>query len=345
MKKLILRVKGRKNLILVTGILAIIFSCKNDTAVEDPSKDGSATRAQIKVPVFSRDTAYALVAKQVSFGPRIPGSDAHQATRQWLVQKLKSYGATVTEQTFMAKTVPLGEVRSANIIASINPTYARRVVLAAHWDTRYAADEDDERPTEKFDGADDGGSGVGILLELARLIKENPISLGVDLILFDAEDQGTADGNEDTWCLGSQYWSMHPHVKGYRAEYGILLDMAGAKGATFQKEDLTNVFVADKARRIHGLYDKLWGQARGMNQTTLFVDLKGKPLIDDHYYVNLNTDIPMADIINKPVDSTKGFGKHWHTHDDNMSVIDPVTLGGVGQVVTAFVYNSSRAPL
>lgn len=331
---------------LIIGIGVILFSCKNDTQVStDPTKDGPTIHTPIKVPLFSKDTAFALVAKQVAFGPRVPGTPEHQATRQWLVQKFKSYGATVIEQSFKANTVPLGEVRSVNIVASFNPTYARRVILAAHWDTRYAADEDDDRPKEKFDGADDGGSGVGILLEIARLIKENPISLGVDLILFDAEDQGTSDGNEDTWCLGSQYWAKNPHVKGYRAEYGILLDMAGAKGATFQKEDLTNVFLPDKTRKIHSIYDRLWAQAKGMNQTTFFVDLKGKPLIDDHYYVNLNTDIPMADIINKPVNSVKGFGAHWHTHDDNMSVIDPITLGAVGQVVTAFVYNSSRAPL
>ncbi|MEP6793784.1 MAG: M28 family peptidase [Saprospiraceae bacterium] len=331
-------------LLVLIGLFLFTSSCKKDSTVSNET-NGVPAKVPIKVPLFSKDTAYAFVAKQVAFGPRVPGTDAHQATRQWLVQKFKSYGATVIEQSFKANMLPLGEVRSVNIVASFNPTYARRVLLAAHWDTRYAADEDDDRPTEKFDGADDGGSGVGILLEIARLIKENPISLGVDLILFDAEDQGASDGNEDTWCLGSQYWAKNPHVKGYRAEYGILLDMAGAKGATFQKEDLSNVFLPDKANKIHSIYDRLWAQAKGMNQTTFFVDLKGKPLIDDHYYVNLNTDIPMADIINKPVNSTKGFGAHWHTHDDNMSVIDPITLGAVGQVVTAFVYNSSRAPL
>ncbi|HZV69656.1 MAG TPA: M28 family peptidase [Saprospiraceae bacterium] len=331
---------------IIICIGSLFFSCKNDTQVStDATKDGTANHAPIKVPIFSRDTAFALVAKQVAFGPRIPGTDAHQATRKWLVQKLKSYGASVNEQSFKANTVPLGEVRSVNIIGSFNPTYARRVILAAHWDTRYTADEDDERATEKFDGADDGGSGVAILLELARLIKDNPVSLGVDIIFFDAEDQGASDGKEDTWCLGSQYWSLHPHVKGYRAEYGILLDMVGAKGATFLKEDLTNVFVPEKVRKIHSIYDRLWAQAKGMGQSAYFLDIKGKPLIDDHYYVNLNTGIPMADVINKSVDSAKGFGKHWHTHDDNMSIIDPKTLGAVGQVVTAFLYNSSRAPL
>jgi len=335
-----------KSILFVAGLTLLLSSCKKDTQVNnEPIKDGTTANATVKVPVFSKDTAYAFVAKQVSFGPRIPGTEAHKATRQWLVQKFKSYGAAVNEQSFKVNTVPLGEVRSANIIASFNPTFARRVVLAAHWDTRYAADEDDTLPKETFDGADDGGSGVAVLLEIARLLKDNPIALGVDLILFDAEDQGTSGGKEDTWCLGSQYWAEHPHVKGYRAEYGILLDMVGAKGATFQKEDLKNVFQAEKVRKIHNLYDQLWALAKGMNKSALFLEFNGKPFVDDHYYVNLRTDIPMIDIIHKPVDSTKGFGKHWHTHDDNMNVIDPNILGAVGQVVTAYVYNSSKAPL
>ncbi|MEO6131418.1 MAG: M28 family peptidase [Saprospiraceae bacterium] len=329
--------------LLMVGIFLFTTSCKNDSAVSK-EPNGVPAKVPIKVPVFSKDTAYALVARQVAFGPRIPGSDAHQAMKQWLVQKLKGYGASVIEQSFKANTVPLGEVRSTNIIASYNPTYARRIILAAHWDTRYASDEDANKPKDKFDGADDGGSDVAVLMEIARLLKDNPISLGVDLIFFDAEDQGTSEGSEDTWCLGSQYWAKNPHVKGYRAEYGILLDMVGAKGASFQKEDLTNVFVAEKAQKIQSLYDRIWAQAKGMNHSDLFVDIKAKPIIDDHYYVNLNTDIPMADIISKPLGSKKGFGLHWHTQDDNMNIIDANLLGIVGQVVTAFMYNSSRVP-
>jgi hypothetical protein len=231
------------------------------------------------------------------------------------------------------------------VIAAFNPTYARRVVLAAHWDTRFAADEDKVGADKPSDGADDGGSGVGILLEIARLLKDNPISIGVDLVFFDAEDQGSSDGGAETWCLGSQYWAENPHTRGYRAEYGILLDMAGAKGATFQKEDLTGVFVPSKVSRIHQHYDKLWALARGMNKSAHFLDVRSRPITDDHYFVNLTTDIPMIDIINKPVDSAKGFGDHWHTHGDNMSVIDPNVLGAVGQVVTAYLYNSSTTPL
>jgi len=332
-----------------TFLYMLIFSClvlasackKGNEATEEPKID---TSTPITVPAFSRDSAYAYVEKQVSFGPRVPGSAAHKSMQQWLVQQFKNYGANVTEQSFKAKFATIGEVRSTNIIAAFNPTYARRVILAAHWDTRYAADEDDERSKEPIDGADDGGSGVGILLEIARLIQQNPIPLGVDIILFDAEDQGATNSNEDTWCLGSQYWAVNPHIKGYRAEYGILLDMAGARGAVFSKEDLSQVFHPEKANKIYHHYDKVWELAAGMGHGNMFLNVRGRPLTDDHLYVNQHTTIPMIDIINRPVNSEKGFGAHWHTHDDNMKIIDPQVLGVVGQVVTAYLYRSVKNP-
>jgi glutaminyl-peptide cyclotransferase len=328
--------------ILSLSILVLASACKKgNEATEVPKVD---TSAPINVPAFSKDSAYAFVEKQVSFGPRVPGTAAHEAMQKWLVQQFKKYGATVTAQSFKAQTATIGEVRSTNIIASYNPTYARRVILAAHWDTRYAADEDDERPKEPIDGADDGGSGVGILLEIARLIQQNPIPLGVDLVLFDTEDQGDSNGEADSWCLGSQYWAANPHVKGYRAEYGILLDMSGAKGAVFSKEDLSQIFHPDKANQIYHHYDKVWELAAGMGHGNMFLNVRGRPLTDDHLYVNQYTTIPMIDIINRPVNSPKGFGAHWHTHDDNMKVIDPQVLGTVGQVVTAYLYRSVKNP-
>jgi len=160
-------------------------------------------------------------------------------------------------------------------------------------------------------------------------------------VLFDAEDQGATGEGAETWCLGSQYWAQNPHVRGYRAEFGILLDMVGAKGAVFQKEDLNGVFPAPKANRIHQHYDKVWSLANGMGKSAQFVDIRSRPITDDHYFVNMYTDIPMIDIIHKPINSPKGFGSHWHTHDDNIHVIDANILGTVGQVVTAYIYNSS----
>lgn len=327
--------------IIALSITSFLISCKSDPPPPDPSTDPQVS-IPVRIPLFMRDSAYANIARQVSFGPRVPGSKGHDATRKWLVAKLKSYGATVTEQSFKANMPPIGEVRATNIIASFNPTYARRVLLAAHWDTRFAADEDETDANKPLDGADDGGSGVGVLLEIARLISENPIQVGVDIVFFDAEDQGTNNGPQTAWCLGSQYWAQNPHVKSYRAEYGILLDMVGAKGAVFQKEDLTGVFPPNKVQRIHALYDKVWALAQGMKQGALFVNNRGKPITDDHFFVNYYTDIPMIDIIHKPLNNENSFGPHWHTHDDNMDVIDPAVLGAVGQVVTAYLYNNSR---
>jgi glutaminyl-peptide cyclotransferase len=333
-----------KKLIYILSIscLVVASACKkgNETT-EEPKADNSTP---VTVPAFSRDSAYTFVKKQVDFGPRVPGTEAHKAMQQWLVQQFKKYGATVIEQSFKAQTATIGEVRSTNIIASYNPTYARRVVLAAHWDTRYAADEDDDKPKEPIDGADDGGSGVGILMEIARLIQQNPIPLGVDIVLFDTEDQGDTNGEAETWCLGSQYWVANPHTKGYRAEYGILLDMAGAKGAVFSKEELSQVFQPEKANKINQHYDKFWELAAGMGHGNMFLNVRGRPLTDDHFFVNQYTTIPMIDIINRPVNSPKGFGAHWHTHDDNINVIDPQVLGTVGQVVTAYLYRSVKNP-
>ena len=219
--------------------VSLIISCKQDPVATTPAEDTTKPSTPVKVPAFSKDSAFAFVAKQVEFGPRVPGSEGHKAARQWMVNKLKSYGAKVTEQPFKAKTETIGEVRAANIIASFNPTYARRVVLAAHWDTRFAADEDTERADKPIDGADDGGSGVGVLIELARLLNENPIGIGVDIILFDAEDQGSSDGGIEHGVL----FSILVKICMFKDTERLWNSprMVGAKGAD-PKEDVNGSF-------------------------------------------------------------------------------------------------------
>lgn len=310
----------------------------NEQLVED---EPPVEKKNVRVPGINRDSARQFVLDQLTFGPRVPNSEGHQNTKSWIIGRLKSYGVQVVEQDFNVEDYKGTTLKATNIIGTINPDHPKRIILAAHWDTRFMADQDPDRIEDPIAGADDGASGVAVLLEIARTIQLNPIDMGVDLIFFDAEDQGQAQGKIETWCLGSQYWAQNPHVNGYQAKFGILLDMVGAKGAIFQTENLTGVFDAPKVREITRLYDKAWNLAQAMGRGNIFLNRKINALTDDHYFVNLHTNIPMIDIVHRPIESPTGFGRHWHTHRDEFSVIDKNVLGIVGQLVTAIIYKES----
>lgn len=301
---------------------------------------------QVTIPKFEKDSAYAFVAKQVAFGPRVPNTESHRQCRDWLAAQLKKYGATLILQDFTAKAYTGTVYNGTNIIGQFNPAAKKRILLAAHWDTRYIADSklSTERRNEPIDGADDGGSGVAVLLEIARQLQANPIDMGVDIIFFDAEDNGQhsetprPEAEElkamESWCLGSQHWSKNLHVSGYKPKYGILLDMVGARNARFPKEGYS--------RQMAGpLQDKIWKLAKSMGYGNYFVDDLAGGITDDHFFVGRNAGIPMIDIIHLADGDEHTFGTHWHTHQDNMDIIDGRTLRAVGQLVLAVVYKES----
>jgi glutaminyl-peptide cyclotransferase len=321
--------------ILFVGFALLIFvSCGEEKSENTNSKNTSEVPVKrVKIPAFSGDSAYVFVEKQLAFGHRIPGTAEHKACQNWLAEKLTEYGATVEIQAFKAK-IYTGDVwDAANIIASFNPDKKERIIVAAHYDTRFIAekDSDESKRNKPIMGADDGASGVSVILEIARLIKDNPIDLGVDLILFDAEDNGNTKDN-DSWCLGSQYWSGQAVKTRYRAKWGILLDMVGAKGAVFPKEYFSQRFAAT-------YHNKVWDLAIAMGYGDHFQDQIRGAVNDDHYHVSSITGIPMIDIINLP--SGDGFGDYHHTHKDDIDIIDKSVLRKVGQVVTAVLYKSS----
>lgn len=321
----------------------LFFSCVNDKPPVD--KPITPVKAKYSIPKFDGQSAYDFVAKQVAFGHRLPGTETHKKTAEWLVGQFKEYGATVTEQDFMAKVYWGEELPSKNIMAQFNPTAKKRILFAAHWDSRFAGDKDIERTDQPIDGADDGGSGVAVLLEIARQLQANPIAaedLGIDLLLFDAEDQGKdGDGSEDTsltWCLGSQYWGKNVVPSGYSAKYGILLDMVGSKNPRFGLEGYSMRFNPN-------LVSKVWRLAQGMGYSNYFVNENLGGVTDDHYFVSTYAGIPMIDIINKPTGSGEraGFGTYHHTHDDNMDIISKKSLRIVGQVMLAVIYKEASS--
>jgi Zn-dependent M28 family amino/carboxypeptidase len=312
---------------------------------EPVTQSDTATTAPIPIPSFNRDSAYTYIEQQLAFGARNPGSPGIAACREWIVSHLERNGAKVIRQKFQARTYDGNVFPSENIIGQINPDAKLRVILAAHYDTRFIAEEDPDPAKQKqpIMGADDGASGVAVLIEIARLLNESKVPIGVDLIFFDAEDQGDRDNDTEagtlTWCLGSQYWSKNLHKSGYNPRFGILLDMVGAKNAFFNRENVSNLY--PHASEVHALYTKVWNLARAMGKGAYFQDRTISGIIDDHYFVNSIAGIPMIDIINKPPDAEEGFGPHWHTHKDDISIIDKNTLAAVGQVVTAVVYRTA----
>lgn len=289
-------------------------------------------------PPFDADSAYAFVAKQVSFGPRVPGTATHAACADWIVAELRRHGAEVIEQTASVKAFNGQQLPLRNIIGRFNPLAKDRILLLAHYDTRPFADKDTKRQNEPILGANDGGSGVGILLELARHLGAKSHGPGIDMLFTDVEDYGqpsgamTMDDNTiGTWALGSQYFAKNPHVPGYTARFGILLDMCGAKDARFYREALSMRFAP-------AIVNKVWKTAAAIGHGDRFVqETKYFVGTDDHLPINERLRIPTIDIIEFN-EGTNAFHPSWHTHDDDMDVIDAATLKAVGQTVLEVVW-------
>lgn len=333
----------RKNFIsiVVIGItLCLLFSgCKTE-GPKSTKNGNSPSLEKAKYPVldFNPDSAYAYIEKQVNFGPRVPNTEGHRNCSQWLVNQFKSYGLKVKEQDFVAEAWDGTALQSKNIIAKYRPERNKRILLCAHWDTRPYSDSDLANPdnfNKPIDGANDAGSGVGVLLEVARQLSAVNYPIGVDFVLFDSEDYGQPDqagGDQkpDTWCLGSQHWSKSIVNSPQKPVYGILLDMVGAKDAVFTKEG-TSMKAAPQ------LVHKVWNIARKSGYAKYFSSEQTKGILDDHYYVNSIARIPTIDIIQFEHDTNHNFGHYWHTQNDNMDVIDKKTLEAVGQTLLGVI--------
>lgn len=324
---------------LCLWLLVAVVACSNGGGKqqEAESNNGRETKA-VEVPRFNADSAYSYIQAQADFGPRVPNTAEHRACGDYLAAMLQQFGAKVYSQEADVVAYDNTILKARNIIGAYLPESKKRVLLCAHWDSRPYADQEESKKLQRTPilGVNDGASGVGVLLEVARQLQQQAPTVGIDLIFFDAEDYGTpsfyrGEYKQDTWCLGSQYWGRVPHVEGYTARYGILLDMVGGKHATFYQELYS--------KRTAGTHvKKIWDTAHSLGFSAFFPKGEGTEVTDDHVYVHQLRGIPCVDIINYDPQSDTGFGDFWHTQADNMDVIDRGTLNAVGQTLLEVIY-------
>ena len=289
-------------------------------------------------PAFDADRAYADVVRQVAFGPRVPGTPAHDAARRWLVARLDSLAPRVVEMpvAFPDPGDSSRVFRGTNIVASFAPEAPRRVMFSAHWDSRPTADQDADpaKRSQPVDGANDGASGVAVLLEMARLLRDHPLpdGTGIDLILFDLEDLGEEPDHEleergivDTtavpFAIGSrEFVRTNP---AYRPAWGLLLDMVGDPGLLIPKEGYS-------IRYARPVVDRIWDAARRVGADA-FADNLG-PAIEDDHVAFLAQGIPVVDLIHVPFPNT------WHTTQDTPENVSPASLGELGRVLAELLW-------
>lgn len=314
-----------EKLILFLSVL-LFTSCSQQTTEAE-----STSIPELKKIEFNADSCYNYLAKQVEFGYRIPSTKEHKECGKYLVSTLERFADTVITQDVVLTAYNGTKLESRNIIASWNPQSKNRIMLCAHWDSRPVCDEDPNAENHKIPvlGANDGASGVAVLMELARCFAVSKPNVAVDILLFDSEDYGNSSV-EHSYCLGSQYWARNPHTPNYRARFGILLDMVGGVGARFDKDVVSMHFASDVVNGV-------WKTAADMGYASLFSNEMGGSLIDDHYYVNMLSGIPCIDIIDYTKD--EGFPVTWHTVNDNLENIDKTVLNAVGKVLSNYIYN------
>ena len=352
--------------ILYTGFALLLYACGT-------TKKSQNSQPVVSI-AFNADSAYAFCAAQCQFGPRTMNSTAHEQCAQWIEQQFRRYGYDVQLQQADLRGYDGTVLHSTNIIATAaassaaSPSSAAsssaasspavssssspsavpsaavpdgspsgRILICAHWDSRPWADNDPDSANwrKPVMAANDGASGVAVMLELARLLQQHDSArVAVDFICFDAEDWGIpqwedrADG--DSWALGAQYWAAHRGSTNYR--YAILLDMVGGQGARFYREGYS-------MQHARSIVEKVWQAAQSAGYGSFFIDKEGGYITDDHVPVNETANIPCIDIINHYPDCPQGsFGPTWHTVSDDMQHIDRNTLEAVGQTLVQLIF-------
>lgn len=330
-----------KQILAIAGFALLVCACGGGTKkVEDKPLNAA--------PSFAGDSAMAYIKAQCDFGPRVPGSEAHRLCGDYIAAQFAGYGLAVTEQKALLTAWNGDRLPMRNIIASLHPEAKSRLLVTAHWDSRPWADNDPDPANHHTAvmGANDGASGVAVMLEMARTLTsfdgECGVArgdIGIDFICFDCEDYGRAqwsdveDESGETWALGAQHWAQTPHTIPYRAAWGVNLDMVGGREARFLREGFSRHYAPNTVQKV-------WDLAARLALTKYFPAQDGGYTTDDHVPVNQRLSIPTIDIVPHYADNERSaFGDTWHTVNDTPENIEKSVLQAVGTLMNTLVCN------
>jgi glutaminyl-peptide cyclotransferase len=302
-------------ILLVAGLLGVA-GCEREG-------DAGVPAARRVAPAFDADAAFALLERQVAFGPRVPNTPGHRAQLAWMTTFLRERADTVYLQSFEHVTRAGTRLQLTNVFARFRPEERERILLLAHWDTRPTAERDPDPALrdQPIPGANDGASGVAVLLQLADMLAREAPPIGVDILLTDGEDYAPGD-----MYLGAEYFAANL-PPGYRPFYGVLLDMIADANPVFPMEAYSVQYAPEVVQRV-------WRVAEEIGYGALFPRRQGPAIEDDHIPLN-RAGIRTINIIDFEYGPGNAF---WHTSQDDLHNVSPRGLGAVGAVVAELVY-------
>jgi glutaminyl-peptide cyclotransferase len=276
---------------------------------------------------FDGQQALADVVTQVEFGPRIPGKPGHARAAAWIDSVSRSRADTVVTQRWWHHPARGDSIEMINIMARINPAATVRVLYLAHWDTRPHASNDPTDTLAAVPGANDGGSGVAILLGVMDALRKRPPTIGVDFLFVDGEDFGDFGPPRSDVLIGSEYYARHQI--GPRPMFAVLFDMVGGKDLVIPKEQFSQVAAAD-------VVDHIWGIAEAMGYGHIFT-LQSQSITDDHLPLIDPGGIRAVDII-----TDLRHYPAWHTAADTPDKLSAESLEAVGNVAVAVIRSAKK---
>jgi len=280
-------------------------------------------------PDFDEDHAFEYLVAQCDFGPRNPGSEGYYACLDFIINELDQSADDIILQDFRYQEQRYRKRYDLqNIIARFNPDASFQTIISAHWDTRPWADQEDNRRdrNQPIIGANDGASGVAVLLELAKIMGETPPPIGVNLVFFDGEDLGVPGENE-TYCQGSRYFAKNLPIT--LPDYAINLDMVGDANLEIYIERISY-------KQNPSLVLELWGLAEELKLSG-FKKMAYHSIFDDHVPLYELAGIPAVDIIDFDYPDEKT--NYHHTYNDIVENCSPESLRQVGTLMVHHIYN------